>query len=220
MDVTKQVEGLEAWVGGNETCQAMPQCTLEHRVSAYDSFVKSDELIIETQWLFCCRFNIGRHGNIPSRNTILRWVTSFRARGTIMKKKSPGPVTTVRTPENVERVREAVVRSPTRSARRRAVESGMSESTVRRILHKDLGFHPYKMMIVQTLNKGDYQQCSAFAELMLKIVKENEDAIIMMSDEAHFHLNGSVNKQNFQYWAPQNPHEVHERLLHSPKVTV
>jgi len=75
-------------------------------------------------------------------------------------------------------------------------------------------------MIVQTLNKGDYQQCSAFAELMPEIIVEYEDAIIMMSDEAHFHLNGSVNKQNFQYWAPQNAHEVHERPLHSPKVTV
>jgi len=74
-------------------------------------------------------------------------------------------------------------------------------------------------MIVQTLNKGDYQKCLAFAELMLDIIEEH-DTIIMMSDEAHFHLNGSVNKQNFQYCAPQNPHEVHERTLHSQKVMV
>jgi len=114
-----------------------------------------------------------------------------------MKKKPPGPVATARIPENVERVREAVVRSSTRSAWRHSVELGMSENTVRRILHKDLGFHPYKMMIVQTLNEGHYQQRSAFAELMLESIEENEDAIIMTSDEAHFHLNGSVNKQNF-----------------------
>jgi len=136
-----------------------------------------------------------------------------------MKKKPPGPVATARTPEKVERVREAVVRSPTRSARRRAVELGMSEWTVRRILDKDLGFHSYKVMIVQTLNEGDYQQRLAFAEQMLEIIEEHEDAIIM-SDEARFHVNGSVNKQNFRYWAAQNPHEVHERPLHGPKVTV
>ena len=53
-----------------------------------------------------------------------------------MKKEPPGPVETARTPENVERVREAIVRSPTRSARRHAVELGMGESTVRRTLHK------------------------------------------------------------------------------------
>jgi len=80
------------------------------------------------------------------------------------------------------------VTSPTHSARRHAVELAMSKSTVRRILHKDLGFHPYKMMIVQTLNERDYQQRLAFAELMLEIIEEHKDAIIMMSDEAHFHL--------------------------------
>ena len=88
-----------------------PQWTLEHRVFAYGSFVKSGGSLIETQRLFRCRFNNGRHGNIPIRNTILRWLTSFRARGTIRKKKPPGPVATARTPENVERVREAVVES-------------------------------------------------------------------------------------------------------------
>ena len=103
----------------------MPQWTLEHRVFAYDSFVKSGESIIETHQRFRCRFIIGRHGNIPSRSTILRWVTSFRTRGTIMKKKAPGPVATARTPGNVERVREAIVRSPTRSARRHVVELGI-----------------------------------------------------------------------------------------------
>jgi len=104
---------------------------------SHTSFIKSDQSIIETQRLFRCRSNIGHHRNIPSRNTILRWVTSFRARGTIMKKKPPGPVATVRTPQNVERLREAIVRSTTRFARRYAVELGMSESTAKRILHKD-----------------------------------------------------------------------------------
>jgi hypothetical protein len=35
---------------------------------------------------------------------------------------------------------------------------------------------------------------SSFAEKMLKIIEEPEDAIIIMSDEAHFHLNGSTNR--------------------------
>ena len=29
-----------------------------------------------------------------------------------------------------------------------------------------------------------------------------------------------VNKQNFRYWSQNNPHELHQRPLHSPKVTV
>ena len=65
-----------------------------------------------------------------------------------MKKEPPGPVATARNPEKVERVREAIVRSPTRSARRHAVGLGMGESTVRRILHKmacnNVSFHDNK----------------------------------------------------------------------------
>ena len=49
VDVTEQVERVEAWVGGkwqlNSSGHAisvavMPQWTLQHRVFAYDSFVK------------------------------------------------------------------------------------------------------------------------------------------------------------------------------------
>jgi len=40
---------------------------------------------------------------------------------------------------------------------------------------------------------------------MFEVIEKNEDAIIMVSDEAHFYLNVSVNKQNFRYWAPKSP---------------
>lgn len=38
--------------------------------------------------------------------------------------------------------------------------------------------------------------------------------------EAHFWLNGFVNKQNMRYWAETNPQVIHERGLHPQKVTV
>nr|CAH7730013.1 unnamed protein product [Callosobruchus chinensis] len=40
------------------------------------------------------------------------------------------------------------------------------------------------------------------------------------SDEAHFHLSGAVNQQIFRYWSDKNPQQLHEKPLHSPKVTV
>jgi hypothetical protein len=42
----------------------------------------------------------------------------------------------------------------------------------------------------------------------------------MTSDEIHFHLSRFFNKQNFRYWSATNPAELHERPLHSSKVTV
>ena len=42
----------------------------------------------------------------------------------------------------------------------------------------------------------------------------------MMHDEAHFHLDGYVNKQNCRFWAVENPRELHQRPLHTAKVSV
>ena len=43
---------------------------------------------------------------------------------------------------------------------------------------------------------------------------------IIFSDEAHFHVNGFVNKQNSRHWAAENPRLKHQKPFHSPKVTV
>jgi len=50
--------------------------------------------------------------------------------------------------------------------------------------------------------------------------KEDPEFVILTSDEAFFHLNGSVNKQNFHYWSRINPRQVHEQPLHCDRVTV
>ena len=39
------------------------------------------------------------------------------------------------------------------------------------------------------------------------------------SDEAHFHLDGAVNKQNMRFWGTAKPEFHAEKPLHSAKVT-
>jgi hypothetical protein len=48
---------------------------------------------------------------------------------------------------------------------------------------------------------------------------EGEVHILFMSDEAHFHLSGFVNKQNFRYWA-KNSYQLRQKPLHSAKFRV
>lgn len=43
---------------------------------------------------------------------------------------------------------------------------------------------------------------------------------VLHHDEVYFHLTGCVNKQIMRYWSATNPCELHERFLHSYKVTV
>jgi hypothetical protein len=76
---------------------------------------------------------------------------------------------------------------------------GISDRSVRRILHVDLQFHQYKMMVMQELHQRDWTNRVAFAPVMLEILAD--DVAIDMSDEALFHFSGCVNKQNFRYWS-------------------
>ena len=43
---------------------------------------------------------------------------------------------------------------------------------------------------------------------------------IIMSDEAHFHLEGYVNKQNCCIWGSKNPKMIIEKPLYPQHVTV
>ena len=76
--------------------------------------------------------------------------------------------------------------------------------------------HPYKMMLSKELCKRDIETRKA---LCLEIQQHVPYAItVLFSDEAHFHLSGTVNKQNFRL--ENIPRELHERPLHCPQVTV
>jgi hypothetical protein len=88
---------------------------------------------------------------------------------------------------------------------------------VRGILHKDLNFNPYKM-VVQELRDRDMANRSTVAERLIGIL--SDDVIILTTDEAYFHLSGCVNKQNPRYWAEENPQQLHQRPRHSARVTV
>lgn len=74
----------------------------------------------------------------------------FDDTGSILNFIHSGVRRTVRTPEDIERVRAAVMRSPCRSRRKQASALNIS-NTVLWILRKDLNFHPYKIQIFEEL---------------------------------------------------------------------
>jgi hypothetical protein len=74
------------------------------------------------------------------------------------------------------------------------------------------------MAVVQELNDRDMANCSMVAEHLIGSLSNN--AINLMTDEAHFHLSGCVNEQNFRYRAKENPQQLHQQSLHSARVAV
>ena len=74
------------------------------------------------------------------------------------------------------------------------------------------------MMLAQELSEIDHASRRAISAEILEQVAAA--AVLLSGDEAHFHISGAVNKENFRYWAERNSREFQERPLHSPPVTV
>ncbi|XP_014776286.1 uncharacterized protein LOC106873445 [Octopus bimaculoides] len=169
--------------------------TGEHCAFIVETFIKN-ESVTATQRAFCLRFRLGRYDPVPARNMILLWVSNFRASGSALKRKSTGRPRTARTPENVAAVRASIQQSPRHSASKRAAALRLSDRSLRRILHNDLQMHPYKMILSQELSERDIETRRA---LCLEMQQNIPNAsVVLFSDEAHFHLCATVNKQNFR----------------------
>jgi hypothetical protein len=89
-------------------------------------------------------------------------------------------------------------------------------------MRKDLRWHPYTLQLLQELTPADHKSRVVFANNQLQLLAINPEFLdhLLFSDEAHFHLNGGVNRHNFRYWCAENPHWYAEEPLHSPRVTV
>ena len=73
-----------------------------------------------------------------------------------------------RSNENIAAVRESVRTNPEKSIFKRSQELGISSTTTWRILHKDLGFHPYKIMLTQELKPNDHRSRPAFSDWVME----------------------------------------------------
>ena len=122
----------------------MQQWTGEERAFALKGYYQNGGSLVRVRRAFRTHFNVPRNRPVTSNHAINTWVDNFEVSGSASKKRG-GSQKTVRTPENIERVREAFERSPCRSAVRHATTLAITPRSVRRILHDDLHYHSYKI---------------------------------------------------------------------------
>lgn len=161
------------------------------------------------------------NGEAPDRNMLKRWLETLCNTGSLCetKRKRANPV---RNDINRELVLMDICENPTESTRNRSIRLGIGRRSLQRILTKDLKAHAYKTRTVQELLPSDppkrLEYCTRILE-MERIIP-NFKHRILFTDEAHFEINGSVNRQNHINWALSNPYAMFEKGLHSARVTV
>lgn len=192
-----------------------------------DKKAKLVQFYLETKSVVLARRKFRKHFKVqkaPSRNAILHVVNNFLAKGNVSNnyKGHSGRKRTQRTPENIARVRAALQRSPTKSIRRLSQEIGCSQGTAYVMARVDAEMFPYKISIHQALTDAQKTARRDFCAWFIRQCEQDPAFVsqIWYSDEAHFHLDGRVNSQNFRFWSKDKPDVVAEAPLHSAKITV
>jgi len=197
----------------------MNRLTLEQRYEIIQIYFENQSSIRATYRRL--RHLYGVH-NRPSEQAIRRTVDRFRTTYSLEDAITPVRRRNVRTEDNIAAVNESVEEDPNLSIRRRSQELGLCPSTTWKILRKDLGLHPYKIQLVQELKPRDHYMRRSFADWALEQLATDPLFYrkILFSDEAHFWLNGFVNKQNCRIWSETNPQQTLQTPLHPEKCTV
>ena len=164
---------------------------------------------------------------IPSKQAIRRIFKVFEETGCVDVSllKSNVRSKTVRTQENIERVKNEVSRSPNvaKSHRTIAARLKMSNRSVYHILKYDLKLKPYIPRCRHKLSEDDPDRRLEFCEFWSGMCDEDPlyPEKILWSDEAAFHTCGSVNRHNTIYWSTDRPDNIDvDKMPITPKVTV
>lgn len=110
----------------------------------------------------------GRH-NRPTEQQIVR---KFQETGAVQDRERRQYARAGRSEENIGAVSDSVAADPNTSISRRSQQLGLSESTVWRILHKDLALKAYKVQLTQELLPQDHGMRRDFANWILE---QNDD---------------------------------------------
>jgi hypothetical protein len=105
------------------------------------------------------------------------------------------------------------------SARAITRDTGIPKTTVLRVLKTRLKMRPYRLRMLHELKEGDHQERIDFANWFLE---QEDDYVerILWSDEAHFHLDGSLSTRNCVIWSSSNPQAAVIHSMHPQRVTV
>ena len=111
--------------------------------------------------------------------------------------------------------------SPPKSATQCALETGVSSTSVRRIL-KAVKWKVYIPRLLHAINDDDPDRRMQFCEWFQQMVNEDEEFLkkTVLSDEAQLKLNGTVNRHNCVYWAPENVNVHVDKAVNLPGVNV
>ena len=174
------------------------------KIQIVEWYYSKDRSVIKVQRAYKKEYGVKK---APTRKTINKIVNKFKSEGSVKESRHIGGPRYVRTPQNVEKLREKLAQSPRTSISKLSQQLNISPTTVQRMLKEDLKMYPYKVQMLQKQTSRNRSQRVQFVEEISEKIEDDENFIsnVHFSDEAHFHLSGEVNKQNCRFWGTVQP---------------
>ena len=122
-------------------------------------------------------------------------------------------------PDHIQIVKESVLRSPSRTGRKHSAALSLCVGSVRQILNSDLRFYLYMLMIAQELLEQDNETRVACCKDILK----NDPANAILRNyqrQSSLLFIWFCQQEKFLLLVRSNLRELHERPLHSERVTM
>lgn len=197
----------------------MTSYTTEQKIYLVQEYYRRGDNGLNAYRSYCTHFRV-RNG--PSKSMITDLIKKFEEHGTVNSPPTlTGRPSTAITDEKIEEVRVMFQNSPTKSMRKGAQQAGISRRSLGRILTDELNMFPYKIQFHQPISPKAIESRVEFANHIVALVDGGNIDVnrVWFTDEAHFDLQGYVNKQNFRHWGSENPHITEVRPLHPQRVT-
>ena len=170
----------------------------QRRLEIIKNYYRNSEWVFATLRALTPIF--GRNNRL-TRQAVRAIVDKFETKFTLLDVPVPKRRRIARSEEIIAAVSASISNEPTQSIPRRSQELGIAQTTLWRIMRKDLGLHAFKIKRTQELKPLDHMKRQNFPNWALAKLEENEEfhRKIIFSDEAHLWLNCFVNKQNMRY---------------------
>lgn len=149
------------------------------------------------------------HLNV-NRKMVYRTLKHYAESGELKRKAGSGRPRSVRTPRLIKVVRERIRRNPAQSSNKLAQELDVTRTSMKRILHQDLGLKAFRKRKVHGLTEAQKVKRYERSGTLLAWHAESE---IIFSDEKLFLLQESHNPQNDRIWTISTK-ELPCNLLH------
>lgn len=186
-----------------QNCNMAQRSTLQERAQLASRHEAWQSVVRVQRWW---RAQDGPRAQVDPK-TIKNRHTKPTTTGSVADARRSGRPSTSTTKETAHAVQAMPQRSPGKSTRQAAQESGLTRYTVRTVLKKELNWRAWKPHYCQSLSDEDCDIRMEFGEIMLAWHEEwpNLFRNILWSDEAVFHVGGFVNRHNCHYWAGEDP---------------